>query len=57
MELKELQKHWNQFGKWDTRWAIATWDDKKGNKSDRDAPQPGSVSDEMRLSAMRDHRG
>lgn len=32
MELKELQKHWNQFGKQDPLWAIATWDDKKGNK-------------------------
>ena len=32
MELNELQKHWNQFGKQDPLWAIATWDDKKGNK-------------------------
>lgn len=32
MELKELQKHWNQFGKQDPLWAIVTWDDKKGNK-------------------------
>ncbi len=32
MELKELQKHWNQFGKRDPLWAIITWDDKKGNK-------------------------
>lgn len=32
MELKELQKHWNQFGKRDPLWAIITRDDKKGNK-------------------------
>ncbi|MDQ6891791.1 MAG: class I SAM-dependent methyltransferase [Acidobacteriota bacterium] len=34
MELKELQKNWNQFGKQDPLWAIITWDDKKGNKWD-----------------------
>ena len=32
MELKELQKHWNQFGKQDPLWAILTQQDKKGNK-------------------------
>lgn len=32
MELKELQRHWNQFGKRDPLWAIITWDDKKGGK-------------------------
>ena len=32
MELKELQKHWNQFGKRDPLWAILTWNDKKDNK-------------------------
>ena len=32
MDLKELQKHWHQFGKQDPMWAILTWPDKKGNK-------------------------
>ncbi len=32
MELNELQKHWNQFGKQDPLWAILTYNDKKGNK-------------------------
>ena len=32
MELKELQKHWNQFGKQDPLWAILTYTDKKDNK-------------------------
>jgi SAM-dependent methyltransferase len=32
MELKELQKNWNQFGKQDPLWAILTQHDKKGNK-------------------------
>lgn len=32
MELKELQRHWNQFGKRDPLWAILTWNDKKDNK-------------------------
>ena len=32
MELKELQKHWNLFGKRDPLWAILTWNDKKDNK-------------------------
>ena len=32
MELKELQRHWNVFGKRDPLWAIAAWEDKKGNK-------------------------
>ena len=50
MALKVLQKHWNQSGKWDSLWAILTWDDKKGNKSDRNAPQTSSVRDEMTVS-------
>ena len=32
MELKELQKHWNQFGKQDPLFAILTKDGKQGNK-------------------------
>lgn len=32
MNIKELQKHWNGFGKTDPLWAILTWPDKKGNK-------------------------
>ncbi len=32
MELKELQKHWNQFGKQDPLWSIISEDGKKGNK-------------------------
>lgn len=32
MELKELQKNWNQFGKQDPLWSIITEDGKKGNK-------------------------
>jgi 2-polyprenyl-3-methyl-5-hydroxy-6-metoxy-1,4-benzoquinol methylase len=32
MELNELQKNWNQFGKQDPLWAILTQQDKKGNK-------------------------
>ena len=36
MDLKELQKNWNQFGKQDPLWAIITWDEKKGNKWDPD---------------------
>ena len=50
MAMKVLQKHWNQSGKWDSLWAILTWDDKKGNKSDRNAPQTSSVRDEMTVS-------
>ena len=36
MELKELQRNWNQFGKRDPLWAIITWDDKKGSKWNAD---------------------
>ncbi len=32
MELKELQKNWDQFGKQDPLWAIMTWEGKKGNR-------------------------
>ena len=32
MELKELQKHWNKFGKEDPLCAIITLDEKRGNK-------------------------
>jgi ubiquinone/menaquinone biosynthesis C-methylase UbiE len=32
MDLKDLQKNWNKFGKEDPLWAIATWPEKKGNK-------------------------
>jgi ubiquinone/menaquinone biosynthesis C-methylase UbiE len=32
MELKELEKNWNQFGKEDPLWAILVQQDKKGNK-------------------------
>ena len=32
MELKELQKHWNKFGKEDPLWAIITLDEKRVNK-------------------------
>lgn len=32
MELKELQKNWNQFGKQDPLWAILSKPGKKGNK-------------------------
>jgi SAM-dependent methyltransferase len=32
MNLKELQKNWNRFGKQDPLWAIATFPDKKGRK-------------------------
>lgn len=36
MDLKEVQKHWNAFGKIDPMWAILTWPDKKENKWPRD---------------------
>jgi SAM-dependent methyltransferase len=32
MNLKELQKNWNRFGKQDPLWAIASYPDKKGRK-------------------------
>ena len=32
MDLKELQKHWNLFGKRDPLWAILTWNDKRDKK-------------------------
>ena len=32
MDMKELQRHWNKFGKQDPFWAIITRHDKKGNK-------------------------
>jgi ubiquinone/menaquinone biosynthesis C-methylase UbiE len=32
MNLKELQKNWDQFGKTDPLWSILTTPDKKGNK-------------------------
>lgn len=32
MELKELQKHWNEFGTWDPLWAILMENDKLGKK-------------------------
>ncbi|MFZ5595893.1 MAG: methyltransferase domain-containing protein [Bacillota bacterium] len=34
MDLKELQKNWNEFGKKDPLWAILTHNDKKGGKWD-----------------------
>ena len=36
MELKELQRNWNQLGKRDPLWAILMWNDKKDNKWDPD---------------------
>ena len=32
MELKELQQHWDRFGRQDPLWAIIAWPEKKGNK-------------------------
>jgi SAM-dependent methyltransferase len=32
IDLKELQKNWDAFGKIDPLWAIITWPDKKGNR-------------------------
>ena len=32
MNLKNLRKHWDRFGKSDPLWAICTWEEKKGNK-------------------------
>ncbi len=32
MNIKKLQKHWNEFGKTDPLWAILTAPDKKGSK-------------------------
>jgi len=32
MNIKELQKNWDNFGKIDPLWAIISWSDKKGNK-------------------------
>jgi len=32
MHIKELQKHWHEFGKIDPCWAILTWSNKKGNQ-------------------------
>lgn len=37
MDLKELQKNWDLFGKKDPLWAILTHPDKKGGKWDLDA--------------------
>jgi ubiquinone/menaquinone biosynthesis C-methylase UbiE len=34
IDLRELQKNWNEFGKVDPLWAILTWPDKKGNRWD-----------------------
>jgi ubiquinone/menaquinone biosynthesis C-methylase UbiE len=34
IDLRELQKNWNEFGKIDPLWAIITWPDKKGNRWD-----------------------
>lgn len=34
MDLKELQKNWDEFGRIDPLWAILTLPDKKGNKWD-----------------------
>ena len=36
MDLKDVQKHWNAFGKIDPLWAILTFPDRKGNKWQRD---------------------
>jgi hypothetical protein len=36
MDIKELKKHWNRFGKADPLWAIVTQPDKKGNRWQRD---------------------
>ncbi len=36
MELKELQRNSNEFGKRDPLWAIITWGDKKGGKWNAD---------------------
>ena len=32
MNLKDLQKHWNRFGKQDPLWAVISYPDKKGGK-------------------------
>jgi len=32
MNIRELQKNWDEFGKIDPLWAILTWPDKKGRK-------------------------
>lgn len=34
MDIKDLQKNWNEFGKMDPLWSILTSSDKKGNKWD-----------------------
>jgi len=36
MDIKELQKNWDEFGKTDPLWSIITSPDKKGNKWDVD---------------------
>ena len=36
MNLKNLRKNWDAFGKADPMWAIITNPDKKGNKWDKD---------------------
>ncbi len=32
MNLKEVQRNWNAFGKIDPLWAILTWPEKRGNQ-------------------------
>jgi 2-polyprenyl-3-methyl-5-hydroxy-6-metoxy-1,4-benzoquinol methylase len=32
MNIKQLKKHWNRFGKADPLWAVLTWPDKRGNR-------------------------
>lgn len=36
MDLQDVQKHWNEFGKIDPLWAILTWPDRKENKWQRE---------------------
>ncbi len=36
MQLEELQKHWDEFGKTDPLWAILTHPEKRGNQWDED---------------------
>jgi SAM-dependent methyltransferase len=36
VEFRELQRNWDILGKEDPLWAIITWEDKKGNKWDRE---------------------
>ena len=57
MELRELRKHWDTFGKTDPLWAIMAWPDKRGGRWDLAEFFATGRADVERVLAHLDARG